>query len=196
MKFCGRSLLALLFLTSNLWAAEPVHRDSALAQMQAEQGKKQEHANSLWRYLSTEPARKRQLDEAVDSLYKHAFSETAGQQPDATTAGLPAWQEALVLLLKLDLPPAALTNLKTLEQSMKAAIRALSSIPVSDGSGKRLVERQQALMAAASALASLGQQASHLDGQLQNEARRAAAAANLLDSQILMLPAVKKGDAP
>jgi len=196
MKFCGQSLLALLFLTSNLWAAEPVHRDSALAQMQAEQGEKQEHANSLWRYLSTEPARKRQLDEAVDSLYKHAFSETAGQQPDATTAGLPAWQEALVLLLRLDLPPAALSNLKALAQDIKAATRALSSIPVSDGSGKRLVERQQALMAAASLLSGLGQRASHLDGQLQSEARRAAASANLLRSQMLLLPTVKKGGTP
>lgn len=196
MKFCGRSLLALLFLTSNLWAAEPVHTASALAQIQAEQAKKQEYAHSLWRYLSAEPARRRQLDEAVDSLYKHAFSETAGQHPDATNTGLPAWQEALVLLPRLDLPPAALSNLKTLEEGLKAATRALSSIPVSDGSGKRLVERQQALMTAASALSGLGQQASQLEGQLQNEARRAAAAANLLDSQILMLPAVKKGDAP
>ncbi|MDO9053224.1 MAG: hypothetical protein Q7U37_04755 [Gallionella sp.] len=196
MKFCKQHLLVLLFLTNSLWAAEPVNTDAVQAQMLAAQGKQQAYADTIWHYLSAEHARKRQLDEAVDSLYKLAFLATANQQPDVTTVGLPAWQEALVLLLRLDLPPAVLSNLKTLEQGMRAATRALSGIPASDGSSKRLVERQQALMAAASALSVLGQQASHLDGQLQSEARRAAAAANLLGSQMLMLPAVKKGGAP
>lgn len=196
MKFCKQHLLVLLFLTNSLWAAEPVNADAVQAQMLEAQGKQQAYADNIWHYLSAEAARKRQLNEAVDSLYKLAFSATATQQPDVTTVGLPAWQDALVLLLRLDLPPAVLSNLKTLEQGMRAATRALSGIPASEGSRKRLVERQQALMAAASALSGLGQQASHLDGQLQSEARRAAAAANLLGSQMLMLPAVKKGDAP
>lgn len=198
MRFCRCCLLVLFFLVPNVWAAEAAQADTAQSQMQAEQGKHQALADALWHYLGAEPARMRKIDEAAGRLYELAFKEggTADKLPDATTIGLSAWQEALVPLHTLGLPPAAVSDLKALEQNMKAATRTLSAIPVADGSAKRRIERQQALMAAASALGVFGQQALRLDGQLQEEARRAAATASLLSTQMLMLPAVKKGEAP
>lgn len=198
MRFYRCCLLVLFFLVPNVWAAVAAQTDTVQSQMQTEQGKHQALADALWHYLGAEPARMRKMNEAVDLLYELAFKEggAAGKLPDATTIGLFAWQEALVPLRTLGLPPAVVSNLEALEQKMKAATRALSVIPVADDSAKRRIERQQALMAAASALSVFGQQALRLDGQLQEEARRAAATARLLSTQMLMLPAVKKGEAP
>lgn len=198
MKLSHCCLLLLFVMVPNAWAAEAAHADTVQSQMQAEQGKRQALADALWRYLGAEPARMRKLDDTTDRLYALAFNEpgNADKQPDATSAGLPAWQEAVALLHTLELPSAAVSDLRTLEQDMQAAIRALSAIPIANGSAKHRIERQQALMATASALAVLGQQAVRLDGQLQEQTRRAAAAAHLLGSQILLFPEVKKGAVP
>jgi hypothetical protein len=121
----------------------------------------------------------------------------AEKLPNAASLGLASWQEALAPLRKLDLPPAAAASLKALEQVLKEAARVLSVLPtVAADSPKQRIERQQALLAAASALGALKQQAVALDGQLQEEARRAASGAHLLATQGLMLPAANKGEKP
>lgn len=192
MRFCCYSLFALCLLTGKLWAAEPVRTDPV--QAQAEQTKKQSFADAIWRYLSASSARMRQLDEAVNRLYSLAFTESTEQQANSTSLGLPVWQEALAPLRALNLTPATAISLKTLEQDIKEAARVLAAIPAvaTDAPPERRIERQQALVAAASALGLLQQRAVSLDSQLEVEARRADSAAHLLGTQILMRPAPAK----
>ena len=198
MRFYRHSLFALLFLACSVWAAEPVNPDTVQARIQAEQGKKQAFADALWRYLGAERGRKQRLDEAADRLYDLAFKEYSASDklPDTASVGLPPWQEALSPLRTLGLSPAAANSLKALEQIMKEAALALSAIPAvaADATPLQRVERQRALMTAASALGTLKQRAWSLDGQLEEEARRAASGARLLGTQTLMLPAAPKGE--
>lgn len=194
MKFRKQYLLVLLFLTNSPWAAEPVTTGDVQAQLQAEQEKKQSFANALWHYLSAVPARQRQLVETVDRLYNLALTETTGHSPDAASLGLHAWQEVFPPLRALGLTTTAVTRMDAVMQAMKESTDALSNIPAitADASAIRRVERQQALMAAASALGELQHRAVILNAQFAEEARRADAEARLLGAQTLMLQAPAK----
>ena len=202
MKSHRKYLFATLLLFGSAFAAEPPQTDAAQlhARIQAEQGKRQALADALWRYLKSEPARKRQLDEAADRVYGLALrdGDSSDLPPATVSAALVQWQEALHPLRALELNPASATGLKTLDDALKAAVQLLSAVPAvtADTPPMRRVERQQALLAAASALLDLRQKAVLFDAQLDEAARRSAAGARLLADQVLMLPAPPKGEKP
>ena len=200
MKSYSQFLLAFILLAGNAFAASPAQTDTFRTQIQAEQDKKQAFAEVIWQYLKEEPARKRQLIDAANRFYGLAFMEdsASGKLPDTLSVGLIPWQKALAPLRVLGLPPAAETGMKVLEDTLKEAARAQSAVPTvrADAPTKRRLERQQALLAAASALLTVKQQAANLDIRLEEEARRAASGAHLLGAQSLMFPAAKEGEKP
>ncbi len=197
MKSLSPYFLAPLLLVGSALATEPAPSDAAQGRIQTEQKQKQALANALWRYLAGEAGRKRQLDEASNRLYDLALRDgTSADQP--STVLLTQWLETLAPLHPLAVPATAKISLLRLEASLKEAHRLLSTLPPAAVPGEpadmgkqamRSLERRQALLNTATALLGLKQNAQNVDAQLDEEARRADSAAQVLSGQMLMLPA-------
>ncbi len=188
------SLFAALLLVGNVLAKDGGTTDVVRARIQAEQAQKQSRADAFRRYLGTEPGRKQQLDESASRLQDLALRE-----PDSGPLPAPdfrPWQEAIAALRTLGLPPAADEGVTSLSTSLKEAARLLSAIPTGSAgiSPEALMKRRQSLMAGATALLEVKQQAARLDGQLEQEVRQLGAASRILSAQTLLQPAVAKGE--
>lgn len=185
------SLLAALLLAGNVLAQGGGTTESVRAQIQAEQAQKQSRADVFRRYLAAEPGRKRQLDDSVARLQDLALRDSDSGPLPAPDFG--PWQEAIAALRPLSLPPAVGEGVTTLSASLTEAANLLSSIPASAAgiSSEALLKRRQSLMAGATALLELKQQAARLDGKLEQEVRQLDAANGILSAQSLLLPAAK-----
>lgn len=184
------SLLAAILSAGNV-LAEGGATESVRARIQAEQVQKQSRADAFRRYLGAEPSRMRQLDESASRLQDLALR-------DSDSGPLPApnfspWQEAITALRTLSLPPAASEGVTALSASLKDAARLLSALPAGSAgiSPEALMKRRQTLMAGATALLEVKQQAARLDEQLEQEVRQLDAAKGILSAQSLLLPAAK-----
>lgn len=198
MKTYRCPLLASFLLIGTALAAEPPRTDSARPRLEAEQAQKQALADALWPYLKAKPKRMRLLDAAVERLYGLALKESESSDvPGSASVGVPQWQQALPPLRSLGLSPATAAGLKALEESLGEAARLLAAIPAvpaANASPMLRMERQQALLAAATSLLALKQKATFFDAQLDEEARRSASGAHLLAAQAFLLPAAPKGE--
>jgi len=210
MKSGSQLFLVTIMLAGGALAADPAHTDDARAQLQAEQAGKQAVADVLWRYLKTEPGRKRMLDAVADQLTDLVMKDDSATAATLNSVSkiIAQWTEALQPLRALELPPPALGTLKAVDGSLSETARLASDVPVAavvvtknspaaaDSPAGLRLQKQQAVFAAISAILALKQQVVRLDGQLDEVARRSAASAQQRASQVLMLPASDKGKKP